>query len=260
MPPVSVAPVQIMTNDGNGVFHQGQLMDSGLTSRGSIGHVQPADLNGDGWDDLVWTINQFNDPVAPIVTSMNDGTGTFGPITIFVGTDANGYAGVGDVDADGDIDLAVAQATDRIAIYLNAGDGTFGSATLLSVDEFPGMVIATDLNGERWVELATVHNGVYGSSKAISILPGTGNGRFGPPVEYTVGQGPIEIVATDLDEDGDLDLATSNNGGDDVSNFNDESTHVLLNGGDGALGSITTYPGEDINYYPERMGHRGCRR
>jgi hypothetical protein len=129
------------------------------------------------------------------------------------------------------------------------GDGTFGSATLLSVDEFPGMVIAIDLNGDRWVELATVHNGVYGSSKAISVLPGTGNGRFGPSVEYTVGQGPIEIVATDLDEDGDLDLATSNNGGDDISNFNDESTTVLLNKGDGTFGSITTYPGEDINYY-----------
>ena len=66
---------------------------------------------------------------------------------------------------------------------------------------------------------------------------------------YTVGQGPIGIVATDLDEDGDLDLATSNNGGDDISTFADESTTVLINKGTGKFGPITTYPGEAVNYY-----------
>jgi hypothetical protein len=64
-----------------------------------------------------------------------------------------------------------------------------------------------------------------------------------------VGQGPIEIVAADLDADGDLDLATSNNGGDDVSNFADESTTVIINAGGGVFGPITTYAGEAINYY-----------
>jgi VCBS repeat protein len=241
--------VQILMNNGRGVFRPGQLIDSGLTSRGGIGHVQPADLNGDGWDDLVWTINQFNEPVAPIVTSMNDGHGVFLPISMFVGTDANGYAAVGDVENDGDLDVISAQATERLAVYLNAGDGTFGAAKILPVAEFPGMVIARDLTGDGWVDLVTVHNGVYGSSKAITVLPSVGGGRFGPYKKYTVGQGPIEIVAADFDEDGDLDLATSNNGGDDISTFADESTTVLLNRGDGRFGPLTTYEGEAINYY-----------
>lgn len=241
--------IQILTNNGRGVFRPGQLIDSGLTSRGGIGHVQPADLNGDGWDDLVWTINQFNDPVAPVVTSMNDGHGVFLSISIFVGTDSNGYAGVGDVDNDEDLDLVVAQATERLAVYLNAGDGTFGSARILPVAEFPGMVIAADLTGDGWVDLVTVHNGVYGSSKAISVLPSVGGGRFGRFQKYTVGQGPIEVVAADFDKDGDLDLATSNNGGDDISTFADESTTVLLNRRNGTFGPITSYKGEAINYY-----------
>lgn len=63
-----------------------------------------------------------------------------------------------------------------------------------------------------------------------------------------MGQGPLEIVSADLDEDGDLDLATSNTGGDDISNFEDESTTVLLNRGGGTFGPITTYPGEAINF------------
>jgi hypothetical protein len=156
---------------------------------------------------------------------------------------------VGDLDNDGDVDLASAQFTPKLALYPNRGDGTFGTWRLVPVAEFPGMVIAPDLNGDGWLDLATPHNGVYGSSQSISVIPGTGGGQFGEFAKYQVGQGPLGIVATDLDEDGDLDLATSNNGGDDVSNFEDESTTVVLNRGNGTFGPITTYLGEAINYY-----------
>jgi hypothetical protein len=241
--------VQVMENNGKAVFSPGQVLEAGLTSEGHVGHVQPADLNGDGWDDMVWSLNQFSEPVGPIVTSLNDGTGHFGPAVVFPGTARNDFVAVGDLDDDGDLDLASAQFTQQIAVYLNRGDATFGAARLLPVAEFPGMVIASDLSGDGLVDLATVHNGVYGSSKAISVLIGTGDARFAAPVTYEVGQGPIEIVATDLDDDGDLDLVTSNNGGDDTSTFAPESTTVLINKGNGKLGPITTYAGEVINYY-----------
>ena len=244
--------VQVMNNFGKAKFQPGQLIDSGLTSDGHVGHVQPADINGDGWDDLVWNLSQFSEPVGPIVTSLNDGSGNYGPSVVFPGTARNDYMAVADLDDDGDLDLASAQFTEQIAIYLNRGDGTFGAAKIVRVAEFPGMIVAADLSGDGLVDLATVHNGVYGSSKAISVLRGTGGGQFASAVTYTVGQGPIEIVATDLDDDGDLDLATSNNGGDDTSTFAPESTTVLLNKGDGKFGPITTYAGEAVyNYLSE---------
>lgn len=241
--------VQIMENNGRAAFTEGELIQSGLTSDGHVGHVQPADLNGDGWDDLVWNLGQFSEPVAPIVTSMNDGTGQFGPPVVFPGTARNGSVAVGDLDNDGDLDLASPQFVEQIAVYLNRGDGTFGSARVFPVAEFPGMIVLADLNGDGVLDLATVHNGAYGSSRTISVLRGTGGGRFAAYDKYIVGQGPIEMVATDLDKDGDLDLATSNNGGDDVSTFADESTTVLINKGTGKFGPITTYPGEAVNYY-----------
>ncbi len=240
--------VQIMENDGHAAFTAGQLIPSGLRGA-SVGHVQPGDLNGDGWDDLVWNDDQFNEPVAPIVTSLNDGTGTFETPVVFAGTARNGAVSVGDLDNDGDLDLASPQFTELIAVYLNNGDATFGSARTIPLADFPGMIAIADLSGDGMLDLATVHNGVYGSGKKISVLRGTGNARFAIAEAYTVGQGPIEIVAADLDKDGDLDLITSNNGGDDISNFADESTTTLLNDSTGHFAGKTNYPGEAINYY-----------
>ena len=241
--------VQIMTNRRKGAFKTGQLVESGLTSDGHVGHVQPADINGDGWDDLVWDLNQYSEPVGPIVTSLNDGKGQFGAPRVFPGTARNDYVAVADLDGDGDLDLAAAQYSEQIAVYLNSGKGSFGAATILPVGEFPGMIIARDLSGDGKIDLATVHNGVYGSSKTISVLLGTGGAKFATPAMYTVGQGPLEIVAADLDADGDLDLATSNNGGDDISVFAPESTTVLLNSGKGKFGQIQTYAGEAVGSY-----------
>jgi hypothetical protein len=240
--------VEIMGNDGRANFRQSQILPPGIPGA-EVGHVQPADLDGDGWDDLVWNVSQFNEPIAPLVTSLNDGAGVFGPTTVFEGTARNGSVSVGDLDNDGDIDLISPQFTPQLAVYLNRGDATFEPARIVPVAEFPGMIIVADLNGDGVLDLATVHNGAYGSSKRISVLRGTGNARFAPFAAYTVGQGPIGLVAVDLDHDGDLDLATSNNGGDDISNFADESTTVLLNDGTGSFRTITTYAGEDVGGY-----------
>jgi hypothetical protein len=240
--------VQIMENDGRATFSEAQRLPPGIRGA-AVGHVQPADLDGDGWDDLVWNLSQFNEPVAPIATSLNDGTGVFGPPVVFEGTARNGSVAVGDLDNDGDIDLASPQFTPQIAVYLNNGDATFGPASIIPVAEFPGMIVVADFTGDGVLDLATVHNGAYGSSEAISVLRGTGNARYAHYDAYRVGQGPIGIVAADLDEDGDLDLVTSNNGGDDISNFEDESTTVLLNDGFGQFGHVTTYAGETVSNY-----------
>ena len=59
------------------------------------------------------------------------------------------------------------------------------------------------------------------SSASVSGLLNNGAGSFGSHVMYAVGDAPRSVFASDLDGDGDIDLATSNSYSDNVS--------VLLN-------------------------------
>jgi hypothetical protein len=63
---------------------------------------------------------------------------------------------------------------------------------------------------------------ISGSATIIVRTPTSG---FYPPVNYGVGSGPSNLVLADLNGDGSLDIATSNNNSNDVS--------ILFNNGDG---------------------------
>ena len=62
------------------------------------------------------------------------------------------------------------------------------------------------INGD--VDLAVVNR----DSDNISILKNTGNAAFSTAVNYGVGNAPNSIFASDLDGDGDDDLAVTDNG------------------------------------------------
>src|SRR4029079_2635123 len=60
-------------------------------------------------------------------------------------------------------------------------------------------------------------------SGTISVLLGTGTGSFKPPVTSVVGSSPVGVAVGDFNGTGGPDLASANNGSDNVS--------VLLNNG-----------------------------
>ncbi len=59
-------------------------------------------------------------------------------------------------------------------------------------------------------------------------------GTFAPAVTYATGFNPVEIMAADLDGDGDLDLTTSNRAANDFS--------IFFNNGDGTYAAGILYP------------------
>jgi hypothetical protein len=60
-----------------------------------------------------------------------------------------------DLDRDGDLDLVVAGPGAPLATFLrNLGDGRFAGPVAIPVGGAPRALVAADLDGDRWTDLA----------------------------------------------------------------------------------------------------------
>jgi hypothetical protein len=112
---------------------------------------------------------------------------------------------VNDFNGDGRLDLA-GLALPGAGVLLATGDGTFGPRSTYPVAESSPQDIATgDFDGDGRLDLAVTINT---PNHSLSLLGGNGDGTFKAPVNFpnTSGFDSPAIVATDLDEDGRLDL------------------------------------------------------
>ena len=140
-----------------------------------------------------------------------------------------GRISTGDLDGDGDLDLAADKYTsDEVAVFKNNGDGTLVLDSTITVGDSPYGVLIADLNGDGDMDLA-VTNIV---SCDISVFLNNGGGSLGTQQRYPIGDGtfPRSMAAADMDGDGDLDLITGG-ASDDV--------WLLPNNGDGTFGTVS---------------------
>jgi uncharacterized protein (TIGR03118 family) len=80
------------------------------------------------------------------------------------------------------------------------------------------------------------HNGIQdlvvaNEPNTVSVLPGNGDGTFGPPAAFATGPNPGSVAVGDLTGSGKVDIVTGNSA----------SVSVLLGNGDGTLAAPTTY-------------------
>jgi hypothetical protein len=234
--------VSVFLAKGDGSFQPAVSYPAGPSPRAVIA----ADLNGDKRDDLVVADESCLIIFPPCQTSggsvsilIANGDGTFqAPVSYPV----NGYpvsVAVGDFNGDGKLDLVVANGNSpgTISVLLEKGDGTFQSPVDYATVQNPQAVTVGDFNGDGKLDLAVAAGGSF--QGAVSILLGNGNGTFQAHVDYPLGQGPISIVAADLNHDGKLDLAVANN--------SDNSVSVLLGNGNGTFQNQTTYRPGHLN-------------
>ncbi len=151
---------------------------------------------------------------------------------------------VGDLDGDGNLDLATAlqfgPIPDTVAVLFGRGDGTLGDMVSYDGGFEPFSVAFGDLDADGDLDLIALDAGGVDFNGAlpgaVSVLLNNGDGTLFVHMILDLGLRPQSLALHDLDGDGDLDVAVAITGGDMVT--------ILRNDGDATFVVDADYPSD----------------
>jgi hypothetical protein len=217
--------VAVLLGTGTGSFGTPVTYTAGACSQ----FIVSADMNHDGKLDLV-TLGSV---------LLGNGDGTFqAPLVYSPGAVSPKFVAVGDLNGDGNPDLAVTFSSSTYAVLLGNGNGTFQNALTYALGNQIFGISMGDLNADGKLDLALA---TFSNSSGLgfaSILLGNGDGTFQNAADYGLGvEFSYDIAIADLNRDGIPDVAAVG-----YSSTTDPTGSAVIfpGNGDGTLGGSVT--------------------
>ena len=170
--------------------------------------LAPGDFNNDGFTDIAVAGWASSDHAAGGITILlGDGKGNLKRTRILDACDGRLSIAAGDIDRDGNLDLAVSGLLDSICLYY--GDGKLGfKETRINMQPFTAPftdVTITNVDGDQFPDLLVAAQ----SGNVIYIIGTKEGGNSLVPVVGHRSTPPFSIVAGDLDRNGISDIPTT---------------------------------------------------
>ena len=248
----------LLRNNGNGQFVDvATFAGVGLSGSWSSGPVF-ADINGDGWQDLL--VGSMQGGGYYVFINKQDGTFTdaSGTSGITQGTNQNDISsGLGDVDNDGDLDLFIGHhsfnppSLIRNHLWVNDGAGVFSAADISKGTNVFGSSDRTfsatfvDINKDHWQDIL-VSADVGGST----VFQNYGDGTFTDVTSSTINdQNGMGAAAADLDNDGDIDWFVSSINNQPDYMWGKTGNRLYINNGSGTFSETSATAGVRAGYW-----------
>lgn len=217
--------LSVLLNNGSGGFNA----DTREGTLQSPSHTAVADMNGDGFEDLI-VVSRVSSSIlvhSGVSPSLN------ATITI-PGVSSANHFDVGDIDGDGDPDLVVTRAagSNNVQVFLNNGTGVFTNVWSLTLGTIPVGVAIIDANQDGTMDLALPT--VVGE---IQSARGLGSGVFLLDQQYGVLPGVSHVQSVDMNDDGIKDLVLTDAGS---SLDPEEQITMLISDSGAALSTMKT--------------------
>lgn len=195
--------ISVLSNNGSAVFSAIQTIHLGQLTRGiaSAFYMAAGDFDADQDLDVAVALS-----IGYVAVLKNQGDGTFAkPINYPAGTPTGITAG--DLDDDGDMDLAYADldfGAPGLGVLTNQGNGAFGQPLKFLSGQWVWYVTAADLDADG--RLDVLMTDALNGTVALFHNQAQSQPAFSEPQLIQTGGFPRSVFPVDIDNDCDLDV------------------------------------------------------